>query len=408
MNVIILNDFAYVNGGASQIALKTARSLAQKGVQTVLFTGMGPLSPELLKQEKLHVICLNQYDILTDPNRFRAIYQGIWNRAAAQRFVMTLRRYDPHDTIIHVHTCQKVLSSSCVHAAKRLGFRVIYHLHDYGAICPNLGFYDYQKNEVCCRIPMSSACILSHCDARKYSHKLWRVVRQFVQKRWGGIPCSVDAFIAVSSFSWNILRPFFPPSTIIKVLPNPCEIEKNPLIAPEKNKYFLYLGRVAPEKNPVEFAECARDLNLPALFIGDGPYLDKVKQVYPQAVFTGWLEKDKLYDHIKNVRCLVFPSALYETQGLSVQELAAFGIPSIVSDVCAAKEMIVHGVNGLIYKSRDKAELKDCLSKMMDDMTVKNMGRRAYEIVEQQAVSDEVYLDELLTFYDSILSSSNV
>ena len=133
-----------------------------------------------------------------------------------------------------------------------------------------------------------------------------------------------------------------------------------------------------------------------------------MKQVYPQAVFTGWLEKDKLYDHIKNVRCLVFPSALYETQGLSVQELAAFGIPSIVSDVCAAKEMIVHGVNGLIYKSRDKAELKDCLSKMMDDMTVKNMGRRAYEIVEQQAVSDEVYLDELLAFYDSILSSSNV
>ena len=403
MRVFILSDFAYVNGGASQIALNTALSLAQRGVRTSLFTGMGPVAENLVDQKFLSVICTGQYDILSDPNRFRAIYQGLWNHKAARILSHMLRDFSTHDTIVHVHTCQKVLSSSCIYAAKKLGFKVIYHLHDYGVACPNLGFYNYQTRQVCHYDPMSRSCLLSNCDARKYTHKVWRLLRQLVQKNLGGLPAWVDAFFAVSEFSHNILRPFLPKDSIVQVLQNPYRISSYPPVEVEKNKYFLFLGRMSAEKNPMEFAECARDLNLPALFVGNGEYLDTVKSIYPQAVFTGWLRKEQLYDYIRQVRCLVFPSAWYETQGLSVQEMAAYGIPAIVSDACAAKEMIINGNNGWIYESGNKDSLKDCLLRMIDDIDVSLMGKRAHELVKKKSISDEQYMEQLLSFYERVL-----
>ncbi|EEX77199.1 glycosyltransferase, group 1 family protein [Selenomonas sputigena ATCC 35185] len=171
----------------------------------------------------------------------------------------------------------------------------------------------------------------------------------------------------------------------------------------KENKFFLFLGRLSAEKNPIEFAECVRDLDLPALFVGDGEYLDKVKKTYPQAVFTGWLEKENLYEYIKQARCLVFPSSWYETQGLSVQEMASWGIPAIVSDVCAAKEMIVHGVNGWIYESGNKDSLKKYLLKMTDDLKVRDMGKQSYELVKKIGISEEKYIEELLIFYQKTL-----
>lgn len=403
MRVFILNDFAYVNGGASQIALNTALSLARKGIHTCLFTGMGPISPKLVEQERLKVICLEQYDILSDPNRFRAICQGLWNRKAARCLSEILQQYSPCDTIVHVHGCQKVLSTSCIYAAKKLGFKIIYHLHDYGIACPNLGFYNYQRSQICRYVPLSADCIFSHCDSRRYLHKVWRLVRQVIQKKWGGLPGYVDAFLSVSTFSQNILQSFLPHGSLIKVLPNPHETCRHSLIDVKENKFFLFLGRLSAEKNPIEFAECVRDLGLPALFVGDGEYLDKVKKTYPQAVFTGWLEKENLYEYIKQARCLVFPSSWYETQGLSVQEMASWGIPAIVSDVCAAKEMIVHGVNGWIYESGNKDSLKKYLLEMTDDLKVRDMGKQSYELVKKIGISEKKYIEELLIFYQKTL-----
>ena len=40
-HVVILNDFAYVNGGASQVALSSAQGLVSGGVDVTLFCCCG-------------------------------------------------------------------------------------------------------------------------------------------------------------------------------------------------------------------------------------------------------------------------------------------------------------------------------------------------------------------------------
>ena len=51
--IIILNDFAYVNGGASQVALSSALGLAQAGYDVTLFTAVQPIDSTLLNQTGL-------------------------------------------------------------------------------------------------------------------------------------------------------------------------------------------------------------------------------------------------------------------------------------------------------------------------------------------------------------------
>ena len=69
MKVIVVNDFAFVNGGASQVAVTTAKLLAKKGHRVIFFSAVGPIGQELKEVQNLSVVCLNQKDILRDPNR---------------------------------------------------------------------------------------------------------------------------------------------------------------------------------------------------------------------------------------------------------------------------------------------------------------------------------------------------
>ena len=403
MNIIILNDFGYVNGGAGQIALETAMSLARSGIHTHLFVGMGPIAKELISQKNLQVTCLDQYDILSDPNRVRAIYQGWWNLKAARCLSHILGGYNKNSTIIHVHTCQKVLSSSCIHAAKKLGFKVIYHLHDYGIICPNSGLYNYQSREICVRQAMGLQCILSNCDSRHYVHKLWRCVRQFIQNNISKMLKHMDGYIAVSEFSYHIMKPYLSPFAKVKVISNPCPMNVSKRVLAEKNTVFIFIGRLSPEKNPVLLAKCARNIGAPVMFIGDGIEKEEIKKENPDAVLCGWIPREELYTEIHKARCLVFPSVWYETQGLVVQEMSAYGIPAIVSDVSAASEYIIDRYNGFIFKSNSEESLTMCMTKMLDDALVEKMGKNTFVTFHSKENTEKKYIQKLLEFYKEVL-----
>ena len=403
MRAIILNDFAYVNGGAGQIAIDTAVMLAASGINTCLFTAVGPVDDQIKNINNLRIVCLNQQDILHDPHRLRAVFQGVWNRLAEKRFAKLLEEYDVKSTIIHVHACQKALSSSCVYRAKRMGFKVIYHMHDYGIVCPNLGFYNYRSWEVCKKRAMSIGCVLSNCDSRHYAHKIWRCARQLVQNRVSKLPKGMDGYIAVSEFSHRILRPYLADDCRVAVIPNPCAMKAAKRILVEKNPFFVFVGRLAPEKNPVLLARCAKKLGVPVLFIGEGEERGRIQEENPDAVLCGWIPRNQLYLQIQNARCLVFPSVCYETQGLVVPEVAAYGIPSIVSDVSAASEYIRPNDNGLIFENKKEDSLIACMERMLDDSYIEMLGRSAFSAFCKVGDGKKKYKERLLSFYEDVL-----
>ena len=106
---------------------------------------------------------------------------------------------------------------------------------------------------------------------------------------------------------------------------------------------FLYLGRVAVEKNIRDFLE----LDLPGtkVVIGDGPAREELEQRYPEARFLGYLKNGKLARHLASVDVMVFPSRT-DTFGLVMLEAMACGVPVATYPVAGPLDVIKNGVNG--------------------------------------------------------------
>src|SRR5262245_21581992 len=171
-HVIVVNDFAHVEGGASQVAISSAIGLANRGHQITYLSAVRPVAPELLNS-RVRVEITGQHAIVSNPNRMRALIQGLWNRTASRSMEGILRELDPRQTVVHLHGWTKALSSSVIRAALSRRFKVICTLHDYFSACPNGSFFNYPKNRICTLQPLSASCIASQCDRRHYGHKLW-------------------------------------------------------------------------------------------------------------------------------------------------------------------------------------------------------------------------------------------
>ncbi|WP_024510477.1 glycosyltransferase family 1 protein [Bradyrhizobium sp. ARR65] len=100
---------------------------------------------------------------------------------------------------------------------------------------------------------------------------------------------------------------------------------------------FLCVGRVAVEKNLEAFLE----LDLPGtkVIVGDGPARLMLEQKYPQAVFLGALEGERLAEVYAAADVFVFPSRT-DTFGLVLLEALASGLPIAAFPVSGPRDVI--------------------------------------------------------------------
>lgn len=404
MRVVIVSDFAHINGGAASVAIAGAAGLARHGHEVSFFSAVGPVEREL-QRAGVRVICTGQCEIARDPRRIRATTQGVWNRAAARAFATHLRDLDNRDTIVHLHGWSKALSSSVVRAATDRKFRMVCTLHDYFSACPNGGFFDHQSLGHCHLKPLSLACIARNCDVRNYSHKMWRVVRQFAQEAIGGIPAKIDAFIVLSRLSRLVLHPYLPRSARIFEIANPVDVPRAAPIAVESNRAFTMVGQLSPAKGGPLFAEAARKAGVQAVFVGAGPTASEITAINPAAAITGWVSQAVVGDYLFKARALAFPSLWYEAQPLVVLEAAARGVPAVVSDGCAASESVRDGVTGLLFRNADVASLTAALRRLSDDALVQRLGRAAYEAYWANPLTVDRHVASLESLYRSVLGS---
>lgn len=409
MNIVILSDFAYVDGGASKIALGSAVALAERGHQVLIFSAVGPIDPKLREVEGLTVVCLNQHEIVSDPNRLRAVVRGFWNRNAANRLCEMLAGLSPADTVVHLHTWTKALSSSVVRAATSLGFRIVLTLHDYFSVCPTGSFFIHPTKQLCSLRPMSAACISTNCDSRNYGHKLWRVGRQWVQNHPGRLPDGIREFISISDLSQQLIAPLLPPKVHLHRVSNFIDMEQSKPADVEAFSTFSFAGRLSPEKGPGLLAECARMLNLEVRFIGGGPLQDELMRVGPSISVTGWLPPLEARDFIRRSRALVFPSLWYETQGLVVAEAAAMGVPVIVPSTSAAREWVEDGVTGLIFQGGNVHDLALKVACLRDNPAfAHDLGREAYDRYWQRPATLLRHCEALEETYRQMLGSATL
>ena len=403
MHIVIVNDFGYVNGGAARVALSSALALAERGHHVIVVCAVGPAA-EWLRHPNLSVICTGQHEIVRDPSRLRAATQGIWNRKAHRMMSALLSRLPVNETVVHLHGWTKALSSSVIASASQCRCKMVVTLHDYFSSCPNGGFFNYQSESICPLVPLSRKCITTHCDARSYPQKLWRVSRQAKQSYYDHFPACVDAFIGLSRMSVDRLLPYLPASARISWIRNPVSVPHGEPANVSRNHDFAFVGRLSREKGCSLLAEAASRIGADVVFIGDGTEGAQIRSIYPGAKITGWLPADAISAQLFRARALVLPSLWHEVQPLVIDEAAAIGIPALVPDTCAARENVVDGVTGLWFKGGDAEDLARKMEQLQKDGDLAaRMGRAAYDRFWHDPPCMEHHVDALESMYRHVI-----
>lgn len=397
LDVVLVLDHAFVNGGQAKVALDSALGLKDRGHNPIVFAAVGPIDPAL-KKAGIEVVCLGQNDLLGQPP-LAAAWQGIWNKPAAAALADLLSRHRGANTIVHVHGWAKALSPAIAGPIRASGLPSVYTLHEYFLFCPNGGFYDYRADEVCRRKPLSAACLSTNCDARHYAHKLWRVARQMAARDIARLPDLFGDIITLSSLAQELAAPFVGSGVRLHRVANPVDAVDQGRKAQPASGEVIFVGRLSAEKGTMIYAEAAARAGLVPVLIGDGPLEREIRTRFPQARLLGWRSFESVRAAMRTARVLVFPSVWYETFGLTVHEALACGTPVVVSDGCAGREAIVDGRNGLWFRSGDVADLTEKLENLRDDALVTRLSQAAYDDYWANPLTRDRHVDALCRIY---------
>ncbi len=353
----------------------------------------------------INIVCSEQYDLLSNPNQLEAFIQGWWNTKAARIVGQLLSDLDRTDTIIHLHVWTRALSASVVRAALTSDIPVVCTLHDFSLACPTATFFNHPRQQICHLRPLSPACLLTNCDTRNYAQKFWRVGRQFIQQQIGHAPDGIEQVIVHSTLAGEVMRQYLAPNCTIHNLPVYIESTRSPPAHPEAHDTFVYLGRLVREKGVLLAATSAAAEKIPLTFVGSGPLAEEIRVAHPQACITGWVDHATSVKYLRTARALIFPSLWYETLGLVVLEAAAHGIPSLVPDTSAAREIVLDGVTGLHFRSGDEADLRAKMKQLQDGDLARALGRAAYDHFWSSNYSSlEAHLSSLEEIYRTVLA----
>lgn len=400
-NVIVISNYAGIGGGASQIAILTGRVLLKEGYNVVFFAGYGE-GGEVF--DGMRLVVVGDKPFLGMASKIRGALEGIHSRRVYEALCSLLADYDSSDTVIHIHGWTHGLSSSIFDAIADCGFRSVCTLHEYFLKCPNGGFFDYGRQEICMRKACSPACLVHNCDKRNYVQKLYRVARLKRQnraiKRAAPKPCYLSPF----TYGWlkgNVLddgRPTY--------LPNPISVEGecSPSRLEDRNGY-LFIGRMDSEKNPRLFCEALTRLGLPGTLCGDGPLLAELKRDFPNLDFRGWCDKGEIAKYARANKALILASYCLEASPLvCLEAMFAAAIPSVVPDTCGATAYIEDGVNGLWFENGSVDSLCDALRKLEDPEFYGEICANLERVMPglREDRSFEVYAKRLADIYEGL------
>ncbi len=175
---------------------------------------------------------------------------------------------------------------------------------------------------------------------------------------------------------------------------------------------LVYVGRLAREKNIPRLLHAFREVlrhepDAHLLLIGGGPFDLGVRGllhdygIAHRTRMTGFLSREQVMQGLLAANIFIFAS-LTETQGLVLGEAMACGKPVVSVDSAAARELVTHGVNGLLTPDENTPFAEAILTLIRDHTLCERMGEFARKRAE--LLSEHSCTEQLLTVYAQVIS----
>lgn len=169
---------------------------------------------------------------------------------------------------------------------------------------------------------------------------------------------------------------------------------------------ITFVGRLGKEKNVEFLIECQKDLiesipNIKLVIIGDGPDGEVFKsltiknKLENNIIFTGKVPWEEIPNYYQCSNLFATASTT-ETQGLTVIEAMAGGVPPICIDDESFKNVVIDDLNGKIFKNK-KEYKKSVLELYNDKNKLDKLSKQAR--ISAETHSSKYYAESVLNVY---------
>ncbi len=201
-------------------------------------------------------------------------------------------------------------------------------------------------------------------------------------------------FISIS----NAQRKFLPDLNWVDTVYHGYPIENFPF-DPEPEDYLVFVGRISPEKGPVEAIQIARKVQKKLIIVAkvdpyDRKYYDEVVKplIQPDLIeYVGEKPEKERNEIVKKAKAFIFPLDWPEPFGLAIIESLACGTPVITRSRGSIPELIVHGKTGFIYETWE--EMADAVQdiKSIDRMVCRQYSEENFSISKMVNNYERIY-----------------
>ncbi len=387
--LLVIHDFLPYHAGGSEIATyRLARGLLRLGIEAeLLFTDAHidreqyALSTGTYEGIPFHEVVYNQ--------QFADFEEMYDDPAMARVFEKVVESVRPD--VVHFESLV-VFGFGCVRAAKRRHLPVAVTLHDYYLLCQRSGLLMMEDETLCPdrTADQCARCMESHplqpekygADPRAFDRRA--VFTKAVERRMARVRellPHVDLFTAPSHFLREMMVKHGLPADRIVMSDNGYELAPFEATARARRETTAplrlgYIGGLTPWKGVHLLLEACRALapeKYRLTLYGDRRWfpdyvarLDQLAARLP-ARFGGTYVNHEVARILSELDAIVVPSVWFENSPMTIHEAALARVPVIATDLGGMREFVQDGVNGLLFRRNDVADLAAKLRAIVDE-----------------------------------------
>ena len=332
-----------------------------------------------------------------------------YNSSSAKTIAKEIEDFGPD--VIHVHNFIALVSPAVFFVAERHRVPVVMTLHNFRMVCPSATLFHngavYEKS-LASYFPFDAVRKGVYRNSVIETAMLAMTIG--IHHLLGTWKKRVDFYIALTSFSKRILTGAKVPLPADKVLVKPNAVPDRGMGTFRQRDQFLFVGRLVEPKGLRILLDAAQRSTFRLTIIGDGPMREEViehAKNNPRVTYLGTQNSDTVISHMKTCTALIFPALWYETLPLTVLEAFSTGTPVISSTRGPLRDLVQHGVNGLLFEPENNRGLDKCIEDILQGkMDVDMMSKRARETYLRYYTPERNY-NTLITIYNKAIATKH-
>ncbi|MEQ1558688.1 MAG: glycosyltransferase family 4 protein [Methyloglobulus sp.] len=401
--ILSVNNYHYRRGGSDVVYLEHAELMESQGWSNAFFSMHHPQNIATPWSEYFvdELEFGHAYSLL---EKISMASKVVYSFEAQRKLQSLIENFKPD--VAHLHCIYHHLSPAIIPVLKEAGIATVMTAHDLKIACP--AYKMLNSGGICERCNHGSILnVVKHrCVRDSLSASLIVAVESGLHRYLNTYQKYLDRVAVPSRFFLEKFVEWGWPREKLAYVPNYVDSSKfEPSYEP--GQYFLYFGRLAPEKGVVTLIRAAAKAGVKLKIVGTGPVEAELKEIATQnpgdIEFLGYRTGSELHDLVRGARAVVLPSEWYENAPMSVLESYSLGKPVIGANIGGIPEMVVAGETGWVFESQNVDSLADCLlaCNAMDAKSLSKIGKASREFVDKN-FNKQRYVESILELYSEL------